>query len=149
MERVYGEREAELAQTMEARREWELATAQYRHLAISADSELRRRHPKERLAPLRSAEPMVSPDERADLALVPGKMAYETPEWVMRLAAERRLVREKLDERKGLKVPSEDPDLEDHGEAWPTWIQRERDAILQPPKPEMKPSPRVVERAGE
>jgi hypothetical protein len=26
------------------------------------------------------------------------------------------------------------------------WVRRDRDAILQPPKAEMKPSPRVLER---
>jgi hypothetical protein len=149
MERVYREREAELALTMEARREWELATERTRHLALAADSELRRRHAGQKFEPLRSAEPVVTEEERQALVLIPGETEYKTPEWITRLAAERRAVREKLEERQGVRIPSEDPDAQDEGEAWPTWFRRDRDAILQPPKPEMQPSPRVVELANE
>jgi hypothetical protein len=146
---VYGEREIELAQTMDARREWELATTQTRHLAISADSELRRRHPHQRHEPVRSAEPVVSDHERKQLELTPGAAIYKTPKWITRLAEERRAFQEKLDERRSVRIPSEDPQLGDEGEAWPTWIARDRDAILQPPKPEMKPSPEIAARAAE
>jgi len=51
-----------------------------------------------------------------------------------------------LEERLGVMVPSEDPNAEPEGEAWPTWQPAHRDAILQPPKPEMRPSPQL-ERA--
>jgi hypothetical protein len=149
MERVYREREAELELTMEARREWELATERSRHQAVAADSELRRRHPGQRFEPLRSAEPVVTQEESDEVVLAPSEEPYETPEWITRLAAERRAVREKLEERQGVRVPSEDPDAQDEGEAWPTWFRRDRDAILQPPKPEMTPSPRVVELANQ
>jgi hypothetical protein len=44
-------------------------------------------------------------------------------------------------------VPAEDPDYEDEGEAWPAWQRPDRDAVLQPPKPELRPSPRVMEHA--
>ena len=47
-----------------------------------------------------------------------------------------------------MRVPHEDPDYQDLGEAWPAWHERQRDAILQPPKPEMRPAPEV-ERAAE
>ena len=119
MEGFYREQESELEQTMEARREWEHATEQTRHLAVAADSELRRRHPGQRFEPLRSAEPVVTDEEREQLVLSPGAESYQTPEWITRLAAERRAVRERLDERKAVRVPSEDPDYEDEGEAWP------------------------------
>ena len=134
---------------MEARQEWERATERTRHLAVAADSELRRRHPGQKFEPLRSAEPVVTEEESAELVLTPGKEEYRTPEWITRLAAERRAVREKLEERQGVRVPSEDPDAQDEGEAWPTWFRRDRDAILQPPRPEMTPSPRVVALANE
>ncbi len=149
MEQVYREREAELELTMEARREWELATERSRHQAVAADSELRRRHPGQQFEPLRSAEPVVTEEESDAVVLTPSEEPYETPEWITRLAAERRAVREKLEERQGVRVPSKDPDAQDEGEAWPSWFRRDRDAILQPPKPEMKPSPRVVELADE
>ena len=146
MEAFYRAQETELAQTMEARRDWEHATEQTRHLAIAADSELRRRNPDERFEPLRSGEPVVTDKERDQLTLTSGAESYETPEWITRLAAERRAVRERLDERKGVRVPSQDPDYEDQGEAWPAWTARDRDAILQPPRPQMQPAPAIAER---
>jgi len=148
MESFYREQETELEQTMEVRRDWERATEQTRRLAVAADSELRRRHPGQRFEPLRSEEPVVTDEERDQLAPAPGAESYQTPEWITRLAQERRAVRERLDERKGVRVPSEDPDYEDEGEAWPAWTERDRDAILQPPRPQMQPAPAVAERAA-
>jgi len=148
MEAFYRDQETELEQTMEARRDWERATEHSRRLAVAADSELRRRHPAQRFEPLRSAEPVVTDEERDQLVLAPGAETYQAPEWITRLAAERRAVREKLDERKGVRVPSEDPDCQDEGEAWPAWAERDRDAILQPPRPQMQPAPAVAERAA-
>jgi len=55
----------------------------------------------------------------------------------------------KIEEVKGLRVPSEDPEWEDEGEAWPGQLRRERDAILQPPPPEIKPAEPVAARAAE
>ena len=149
MATVYQERETELAQTIEARREWEQTTTQTRHIAVSADSELRRRHPDQRFEPLRSAEPVVTDEERDQLVLTPGEASYETPEWITRLDEERRAFQERLDERKNVRIPSQNPELEDEGEAWPTWIPRDRDAILQPPSPDMRPSPEIAARAAE
>jgi hypothetical protein len=149
MEAFYRAQETELEQTMQARQDWEHATEQARHLAVGADSELRRRHPGPRFEPLRSEEPVVTDQERDQLALAPGAGSYETPEWITRLADERRAVQERLDQRKGVRVPSQDPDYEYEGEAWPAWAARDRDAILQPPKPQMQPSPVVAERAAQ
>jgi len=149
MEAFYREQESELEQTMEARREWERATEASRRLAIAADAELRRRHPGERLEPLRSAEPTVTGGERGLLFLPPGAEAYQTPEWIARLAAERRAVRERIDERKAVRVPSEDPDFEPIDEAWTAWAERDRDAVLQPPKPQMRPAPAMLQRVAD
>ena len=52
-------------------------------------AELRRRHPGQRFEPLRSAEPVVTDEEREQLVLAPGAESYQTPEWITRLAAER------------------------------------------------------------
>src|SRR5690242_3805151 len=146
MEAFYRAQETELEQTMEARRDWEHATERTRRLAVAADAEIRRRHPERNLEPLRSAEPVVTKHEREQLALTPGEESYEPPEWITRLAAERRAVRERLDERKAVRIPSEDPDYEYEGEAWPAWTDRDRDAIFQPPRPHMQPTPAVAER---
>ena len=45
-------------------------------------------------------------------------------------------------------IPAEDPDYEDLGPAFPSWTGPDRDAILQPPKPQIEPSPRILERAA-
>jgi hypothetical protein len=43
-------------------------------------------------------------------------------------------------------VPSEDPDYGNLGQAFPPWTGPGKDAILQPPKPEIRPSARALER---
>jgi hypothetical protein len=149
MEVFYRQHESELEKTMEIRREWEHATETSRRLAIAADAELRRRHPGQQLEPLRSAEPMVTDEERGQLTLELGAMTYEAPEWISRLAEERRAVTEHIDERKTILVTSEDSDYKSEAHAWPGWIERDRDAILQPPKPEMRPSQAVLQRRAE
>jgi len=54
-------------------------------------------------------------------------------------------------DRQSVTIPHEDPDYEDIGPAFPAWTGPDRDAILQPPKPENRPAARVLERvrAGE
>jgi len=54
----------------------------------------------------------------------------------------------KLAERQSVMIPAEDPDYEDLGPAFPSWTGPDRDAILQPPKPQIQPSPRILERAA-
>ena len=83
---------------------------------------------------------------RTQLDLAPVAEHYETPEWIAGLAAERRAARELLDERKAIRIPSVDPDYEPEGAAWPVRADRERDAVLQPPKPEMQAAPAVLQR---
>ena len=46
-------------------------------------------------------------------------------------------------------IPSEDPDYGDLGPAFPAWTGPGQAAILQPPKPEIPPSPRIPQRAME
>ena len=43
-------------------------------------------------------------------------------------------------------IPSDDPDYGNLGQAFPSWSGGPTDAILQPPKPEIRPSARVLER---
>ena len=140
----YRQREEIDAALMDDRQEWERITEGSRHLAVAADSELRRRHPGQHLTPLRSAEPQPSEDE---LPPVPADCA-ETARWISRTAEQRAAFRARAEERKGVLVPSEDPDYEPEGEAWPSRPARDRDAVLQPPKPELPPSPRVIEHVA-
>jgi len=146
----YRAQEETFAQTMDDRAEWERSTENTRHLAIAADAELRRRHPDQRTGPLRSAEPApASETEREELALAPDEKIGKMAQWVRDLANQRQAFRDKIEERQGLKVPSEDPDWEDLGEAFPAWNRPERDAILQPPKPEIQPAAKILELARE
>ena len=135
---------------MSDRCEWERATEQTRHLAVAADAELRRRHPDQAIEPLRSAEPEPASDtQREELNLAADEKIGELAQWVSELAAQRQEFAEKMAERQALRVPSEDPEEQDVGPAFPTWNPPERDAILQPPKPEITPSAKILELARE
>ena len=146
----YRQQETLFAQTMIDRTEWEHATEHSRRLAIAADAELRRRYPDLRIKPLRSVEPApVSDIDREELTLTHDKKIGEMAAWIRDLAAQRQAFREKIEERQGLMVPSEDPEWGDLGEAFPAWQASSRDAILQPPKPQITPSARILQLAQE
>jgi hypothetical protein len=51
-----------------------------------------------------------------------------------------------LADRQSLMIPSEDLDYGDLGPAFPAWTGPGRDTILQPPKPEIAPSSRILRR---
>ena len=70
-------------------------------------------------------------------------------QWIKDLAAEHQTFADKLAERQSMTIPPVDPDYADLGQAFPAWNRRGKDAILQPPKPEIRPSARVLERAIE
>ena len=128
-------------------REWEHITEGARALAIAADAELRRREPGLALPPLRSAEPApVTEAERAELDKGPGEDG-RSPAWLERLAQARPAFREQLAERQSIRVPDPDPEYADQGPAWPSLAPRERDAILQPPVPEMPAAPGLGRQA--
>ena len=58
------------------------------------------------------------------------------------------MFREELETRQDVIIPNEDPDWEDEGPAWQRW-QAQSDAILQPPKAEIRPAEDVLEAARE
>jgi len=71
LEQAYRQRETVFSQTMADRADWDQATYAQRQLAVTADAELRRRHPAI-LFPLRSAEPEpATQTQRDELALTP------------------------------------------------------------------------------
>jgi conjugative relaxase-like TrwC/TraI family protein len=148
MHGAYRERENVFAAAMDDRAEWEKATTQQRHLAVAADAELRRRHPNQQFEPLRSAEPEpVTEHQRDELTLTAGQEIREMGQWIKDLAAERSTFADRLAERQSLTIPSEDPDYGDLGQAFPAWPGPDKDAVLQPPRPEIRPSAQVLERA--
>jgi hypothetical protein len=135
---------------MSDRADWDAATRHQRHLAVAADVELRRRHPARNRPPLRSAEPSPpTQPQRDELTLTPGQPIPEQGQWIKDLAAQRRAFADKLADRQSLTIPSEDPDYGDLGQAFPPWPAPAREAILQPPAPEITPSERILGRAAD
>ena len=150
MHDAYRERETVFAAVMADRADWDTATRHQRHLAVAADAELRRRHPGQHYPPLRSAEPHPATEsQRAELTLAPGEQIREMSQWIKDLAAQRRAFADRLAERQSLTIPAPDPDYADLGPAFPAWTASPRDAILQPPKPEIRPSTLVLERVAD
>jgi len=146
----YQQREQTLTQAMANRKEWEHATAGSRHLAIAADAELRRRHPQQKIGPLRSAEPApVSDTEREQPDPAPDGKLTQTAARIRDLAMQRQAFRAETGERPRLIAPGDDPVWGNLGEAFPAWQASGRDAILQPPKPEIIPSARILQLAAE
>ena len=143
---AYRRIEASLAEAVVDREAWEQITAGPRRLAVAADSELRRRNPEQPLEPLRSAEPRAPEGDEIIKPPVAAKPP-EPPEWVTQLAEQRRVFQEKLEERQNVMVPDEDPDYGFVGQAWP-WQERDPDAILQPPKPELWPCAGIERLTG-
>jgi conjugative relaxase-like TrwC/TraI family protein len=147
---AYRQREDVFAATMADRADWDAATRAQRHLAVAADAELRRRHPGQRYAPLRSAEPDPATEtQRGELTLTTDEPPGEMGQWITDLAAAHRTFADRLADRQSLTVPSEDPRYGDLGQAFPPWPRPASDAILQPPKPEIRPSEQVLERAAD
>jgi hypothetical protein len=133
----YTARTAELEEAEADYREWEHTTEGSRALAVAADAELRRREPGLALPPLAPAEPAPGTEpERAELDHGPGD-GDRSPAWLERLAEARPAFREQLAERQSIRVPDPDPEYGDQGAAWPSLAPRERDAIWQPPVPEL------------
>jgi AAA domain len=83
LEEAYRQRETVFAAVMTDRAEWEAATRQQRQLAVAADTELRRRHPGQYYAPLRSAEPRpATGTQRSELTLTAGEETPEMGQWI-------------------------------------------------------------------
>ena len=148
LEQAYRQRETVFAAVMTDHTEWEAATRQQRQLAVAADAEIRRRHPGQYYAPLRSAEPAPATSaQRTELTMRAGEETAEMGQWIKDLAAGRRTFADRLANRQSQTIPSEDPDYGNLSQAFPAWTGPARGAILQPPKPEIPPSPRILQRA--
>ena len=147
LEQAYRQRETVFATVMADRADWDRATRAQRHLAVAADAELRRRHPGQYFAPLRSAEPEpATAAQRDELTVTAGEQPGEMGQWIKDLAAGHHTFAATLAERQNLRVPSEDPEYGDLGQAFPAWPAQARAAILQPPMPEIPPSPEILQR---
>jgi hypothetical protein len=135
--------ETELDRTMTTRRAWEHATNPDRQLAVAADTELRRRHPRQHINPLRTAEPALTDTDHLHPA--PGTTRYRLPDWINALAPERRAVHERLAQLTGDLSPSAGASKATG--KWPSQSSLRQAAILQPPKPQIQPA-HVTPNAG-
>jgi conjugative relaxase-like TrwC/TraI family protein len=140
--------EARFAATMEARKDWEETTRQQRHDALAAHTEYVRRHPGTDLPPLKSAEPERPAEEEQTKLNVPELEPWEPPAWLADMTERTRKANEEIADRRSMKVPDEDPELPGR-HAWPASMTLTRDAILQPPPPQIPPAAEVAERAAQ
>jgi hypothetical protein len=86
---------------------------------------------------------------RASRSPSAGEETRETGQWVKDLAAAHRTFADRLADRLSLMIPSRDPDYGDLGQAFPLWPGPGHDAILLPSKPEIRPSPQILQRAAD
>jgi hypothetical protein len=88
LDRLEWQRRASAISAWRELTDWEHATRAQRHLAVAADTELRRRHPGQHFPLLRSAEPQpaLSP-ERDELTLTTGEKPAETDQRLKDLTA--------------------------------------------------------------
>ncbi len=78
-----------------------------------------------------------------------GEQTPEMGRWIKDLATAHRTFADRLAERQSLTIPSQDPDYGDLGQAFPAWTGPGHEPILRPPKPEIRPSPQVLQRAAD
>jgi conjugative relaxase-like TrwC/TraI family protein len=102
----------------------------------------------------KEAAAAADPDAAADRADQDRDSGHEEPEpagkpgWVKELAERNARAQEKLAEREAVQVPSDDPEAEGLGMAWPDLLDRERDPLLHPAELDMQPSARVLAAAN-
>jgi hypothetical protein len=139
----YQQQEQGFARAMIDRQEWERETAGSRRLASAADTELRRRHPYRKIEPLRAADPAsVSGAERQ----TPQHRSGETAP-MSDLKVQRQAFRAAMNEHRK-PVTGEDATRGNLDEASPASRTPWRDAILQPPKPQITPSAEILQVAA-
>lgn len=83
------------------------------------------------------------------LGLTPDTVHEEIPEQVQRVCDNVRKAQDIIDRHRGTPEYAEDDSSEYLGPAWGDLARRERDAILQPPKPDIAPASELARRAQE
>jgi hypothetical protein len=83
------------------------------------------------------------------LGLTPDAVHKEIPEQVLRIRENMRLAQAKIDDLQDTRVPSDDNEGADLGRAWDVLACRERDAIVQPPEPDVVPAREILQRTQE
>jgi hypothetical protein len=140
LEQAYRQRETIFATVMADRADWEAAARAQRHLTVAADAELRRRHPGQYFAPLRSAEPEPATGaDRDDLTLTPDAPPGEIDQQLTDLAAGHRTFAGKLADRQSQMIPSEDPITMISARRFPSGPARAGSRSCSRPSPRSRP----------
>lgn len=100
----------------------------------------------------RRPEPL-TPAEREErvLRVLGLTLDYDQPKLPLQvgeIAEYNRMRQAEIDERRSMRIPAEEPDEIDLGEAWNVIAERERDAIVQPPKPLIPAAAKLLEHAA-
>jgi hypothetical protein len=83
------------------------------------------------------------------LGLTPDTVHKEIPEQILRIRENMRLAQAKIDDLQNTRIPGDDHEGADLGRAWDVLARRDRDAIVQPPKPDVVPAREILQRAQE
>jgi hypothetical protein len=94
---------------------------------------------------------MAAREERA-LEVLGLTLSYDQPELplqITEIVEYNRKRQAEIDERRTMRIPAEEADEMDLGEAWNVLAERRRDAVIQPPRPPIPAADAVLERAAE
>ncbi len=94
-----------------------------------------------------SAAPGQEISGQLELALRPEAASQPVPEELLRISDNARRVQEEIDQLRNIPEFAEDDDATYLGPGWGTLARRDRDPILQPPKPDLVPARAVLDRA--
>ena len=103
---LHAEHERVFAEQAGLRDRWARLTEGSRMVAVAADGELRKRHPDEKLDPLRAAEPVISEQDRAELSYVGNTL--QSPEIVGRIADRQADDEDRLAQMETETIPGEE-----------------------------------------
>ena len=109
----------------------------------------RQRRPAPRASRSRSARPSERNEPWRSSASPSATTSPNCPLQVTEIAEYNRKRQAEIDERRSMRIPAEEPDEMDLGEAWNVLAERRRDAVIQPPKPPIPAADAVLERAAE
>lgn len=87
---------------------------------------------------LTPAQPEVAGQQA--LGLTPDAVYEDVPEQVQRIRENARKIQEEIGRLRGVPQFAEDDDAIYLGSAWGSLARRERDAVVQPPRPEVVPA---------
>lgn len=153
-----------LATAHETRRQWAALTDSTRRMALAADSELRRRHPEAKLPLLSPVAAETAPEIQpstpeaesnaaghagtqnlADLASA--DISEDTQQRLATIVERAERAQQQIDYLASLPRSAADDHSTCLGTAWEVSVRRQRDTIIQPPKPDITPAAAVLQRS--